>query len=258
MKALSFKSVTLMLMLPLVVCILLSANLYADTFDLGSITVIGSPVRDSVIHDYSVKKTIIDKAEINNIHSYDISDILKQISGVSVVSEGMFGSRRVGDGRIKIRGNSAKLLLDGRPVSMEVFNCIVGNVMTLNNVERIEIIKGGESVLYGTDGIGGVINIVTTTSEKYQSSLTANYGTFNTKYLNFNTQNKIDEFYYAIGYELKKTEGDILNTKLNSNDYFIKTGYKFSKYFIAEISGKYYDGNNDDPYELVNWDIGKA
>ncbi|MBP7652414.1 TonB-dependent receptor [Candidatus Dependentiae bacterium] len=231
------------------------SELYAQQVKLEDVIVKGYPVRDSVIKDFSLNKITIGKKEISKTHYFDVTDVLKQLTGLNIVSEGTFGNRRVGDGRIKIRGNNAKLLIDGRPVSMEVFNCIVGNVMTLNNVEKIEVIKGGESVLYGSDGIGGIINIITEMPEKYKTAVTANFGSFTSKSFYLSTQNKIENFYYSAGYDLKRTDGDIVNTRLKSNDYFLKTGYEFSKHFTAEISGKYYDGDFDDPYELVDWDI---
>ena len=233
----------------------LPIQLKSEIVKMEDVVVFGYPVRDSIIKDFTLNKEILTKTEISKIHSFDLTDVLKQMTGVGVASEGNFGGRRVGDGRIKIRGNNAKLLIDGIPASMEVFNCIVGNVLTLNNVERIELIRGGESVLYGSDGIGGVINVVTSEPDKYKSYLNAGFGSYESGYFYGSTQNRIGDFYYSLGYDLKNTSGDIKNTKLRSNDYFMKTGYVFTKYFSAEISGKYYDGDFEDPYELVDWDI---
>ena len=85
---------------------------------LDEMVVTASPVRDSMAGDISVTKTIIHKAEIDRMHAFDVGDVLKQIPGVFLVNEGIFGNRTVGQGRIKIRGSNAKVLIDGRPVNM--------------------------------------------------------------------------------------------------------------------------------------------
>lgn len=225
---------------------------------LAPVVVSATPVRDNAIGDFSVNKTTYTADEIKQMNVSDVGDVLTRVSSVSLMSEGVFGSRTVGQGRIKIRGHKPKVMIDGRPVSMGVFNCIVNNVLTLNGVEKIEVIRGGESVLFGTDGLGGAINIVTKRPEKYSSEINTKYGADNSDLVNLQTNNRGENYYYTANYERKSTDGHLARTELTSNDYFLKGGYYLTENLRAEFSGKYYDGEYEDPIENGEWDKDRA
>jgi outer membrane receptor for ferrienterochelin and colicin len=163
--------------------------------ELSPIVVTASPVRDSVIGDFSTSKVIYTAEDIEKMKTNDVAGVLNNISSVSLMGEGIFGSRTVGRNRIKIRGHNAKIMIDGRPVSMEVFNCVINNVLTLNGIKRIEITRSGEAVLSGTDGLGGVINIITRTPGKYRSQFSGKFGTDNSGVASLLTENSFDDYY---------------------------------------------------------------
>lgn len=231
---------------------ILSFALFSQTHHLDDILVSSNSVRDNVIGDFSVSKVVYDIDYIKSLNANDVISVLKHISSISLMGESIFGSRTVGQGRIKIRGNNPKVMIDGRPVSMEMFNCIVNNVLTLNGVERIEIIRGGESVLSGTDGLGGVINIITKTPEYYSSHIFTKVGSYNTALINLQTNNRKQKTYYSLNYDYKTTDGHIKHSELESNDFFVKFGYYISENITAEVSGKYYNGKYNDPIIIDN------
>jgi vitamin B12 transporter len=245
------------LLFALVILLGLSFSLFSSSQQLDDIVVVGSPVRDNVIGDFSVNKIVLDIDYIKSLNANDVVSVLNHISSVSLMGEGIFGSRTVGRERIKIRGNNPKIMIDGRPVSMDYFNCVVNNVLTLNGVERIEVIRGGESVLSGTDGLGGVINIITKTPEYYSSNIFTKIGSYNTALINLQTNNRKERSYYSLSYDYKTTDGHIDFTNLKSNDFFVKAGYYIKDNIRTEISGKYYAGKYDDPLKKDNeeeWD----
>ena len=107
--------------------------------------------------------TVITRDEIEKSNHRDIVDILKRVPGVNISKSGPNGLSS-----IYIRGNegfNTKLLIDGAPIE-DTSGTQVGysnyiNSLSLDNVERIEVIRGPQSALYGSDAIGGIVNIIT-------------------------------------------------------------------------------------------------
>ncbi|HVX89078.1 MAG TPA: TonB-dependent receptor, partial [Gemmatimonadales bacterium] len=92
-----------------------------------------------------------------------VADALRQVPGAAVVSSGSFG----GQASLFLRGGESdyvKVLIDGVAVNQPggAFNF---NALTLDGVERIEVVRGPGSVLYGTDAIAGVVQIFTRQGE---------------------------------------------------------------------------------------------
>lgn len=126
---------------------------------------------------------IIDRQEIERSGSRDLSQILNQQSGIRVNDS--YGAPS--NGRILyLQGAAAAntlILLDGLPVSdpSGVGGLFDLRLLPTNNIEQIEVIKGSQSTLYGTDAIAGVVNLITReggTEPSTQSNLS--FGAFNT------------------------------------------------------------------------------
>ena len=121
-----------------------------------------------------------------------ISDLLQQELNISVSQASIFGSS------IDINGVSKeniKILIDGIPVIGRLNGIIDLNQFNINNVERIEIIKGPVSVFYGTDAMGGVVNIITKTnlSKAFEGKVSSYYESINSLNLNANIGFKIKQ-----------------------------------------------------------------
>ena len=115
----------------------------------------------------SQQKTIITKEDIEKKQAKSVEDIIFSETGVSRTVDSM---GRVG---ISIRGAEARhtlILVDGQPVlgDLAKYQGAADEVMRLGteNVERIEIVQGAASSKYGSDAIGGVVNIITKKATK--------------------------------------------------------------------------------------------
>jgi len=104
--------------------------------------------------------TVITEEEIKQMGAKDLSDILIQQAGIYIHDNGPFGAQK----SISIRGSeSAQVLLllngirlnDSRQGGANLAN------IPVHSIEKIEIVRGGTSALYGSDAVGGVINIIT-------------------------------------------------------------------------------------------------
>lgn len=126
--------------------------------------------------------TIITGEEIQKKGKKTVIDVLKDIPGISIVQYGSPG----GSSSIYTRGtNNAHTLIMidgvrvGDPMSTDGKMSIAD--LSTDNIERIEIVRGAQSVLYGSDAIGGVINIITKKGKgKPKFYLSAEGGSFET------------------------------------------------------------------------------
>src|ERR1035437_6265402 len=128
------------------------------TLNLQEVVVIGtrSPQKTA---NLTQEIQVISKETIKKMNVNDITDVLKQTAGVDVVEyPGLLSG-------ISIRGfrpqngslnMKALILIDGRPAASTNLSMI-----DLNNVERIEVLSGPASAIYGPQAMGGVVNIIT-------------------------------------------------------------------------------------------------
>ncbi|MDR2799891.1 MAG: TonB-dependent receptor [Desulfovibrio sp.] len=103
---------------------------------------------------------IVNQKQLQREPYRTIAEQLQDIPGVEVTDGGMGGGAK----RVRIRGESAArvlILIDGMKISEQ--KSMDGSMIMIDplNVERIEVIKGPASVLYGSEAIGGVVNIIT-------------------------------------------------------------------------------------------------
>jgi len=106
--------------------------------------------------------TVITREQLEKSGGRTLSELLNTISGTTIIgANNILGTNQT----VSIRGASAGnvlLLLDGIPVNdpSVISNYFDLNFFTSGQVERIEILKGGQSTLYGSDAVAGVINII--------------------------------------------------------------------------------------------------
>ena len=88
-------------------------------------------------------------------------------------------------------GNSVLFLVDGERLAGETLNNVDYNRLNLDNVERVEIVKGAASTLYGSSAVGGVINIITRDSEDpWNLNVNSRFGEHNDQRRNFQFQSR--------------------------------------------------------------------
>lgn len=106
---------------------------------------------------------VITKATMQAQGAVTLNDALKNQLNTNVGNDNILGSSVQMQG---MTGNKVKILIDGLPVNGRENGNVNLNQINLNNVERIEIVQGPMSVVYGTDALGGVINVITRKTRK--------------------------------------------------------------------------------------------
>lgn len=127
--------------------------------DDDRIVVTGSRV-DTRVDETVVRTEVIDSETIRDRGATTLADVLQQQQGIQVNSSLGTGEQVSMDG---LDGKYVLVLVDGRPVNGRTNDRIdISRLpVTPNNIERVEIVRGPMSALYGSEAIGGVINIVT-------------------------------------------------------------------------------------------------
>ena len=166
----------------LILCIFIPAFAFAQTeektktVNLQEFVVIGtrSPQKTA---NLTQKIQVIDRETINKMGVSDITDVLKQAAGVDVIEyPGLLSGISIRGFRPQTGGLNMKtlILIDGRPAATTNLSMI-----DVNNIERIEVLSGPASAIYGPQAMGGVINIVTMHSKgKLAGNVSVNAGSF--------------------------------------------------------------------------------
>ncbi|MTI26494.1 TonB-dependent receptor plug domain-containing protein [Fulvivirga kasyanovii] len=135
---------------------------------------------------------VITDTEIQQSGSKDVVDVLKKKAGVDVIQyPGLLSGIGIRGYRPQFSGLNQRslLLIDGRPAGATNLATI-----DLDNIESIEVIKGAASSLYGSQAMGGVVNIVTKKSVgEIKKSLYASFGSYNTFELGLNVGGNLSE-----------------------------------------------------------------
>lgn len=129
-----------------------------ETVELDEVKVTAGRVEQELM-DVNMSVSVITQEEIRRSSARNVGELLEDIPGVRINNDGGQGMKR-----IKIRGEDAfrtLVMIDGQKVSEH--KSMSGSPMLIDPsmIERIEVIKGPTSVLYGSDAIGGAINIIT-------------------------------------------------------------------------------------------------
>jgi len=194
--------------------------------------------------------TVIDRAQLRNRATVSLSNILRDVPGFSVSQVGVLGSQT----QIRVRGAEANHLLvtiDGveanDPSQGDEFSW---GTLTASDIERIEIIRGPQSSLRGSDAVAGVVNIITRSAEKSSVGLFLESGSWATHHSGFNIGYKQGDFDIRFGLSHIESEGDNIARRGDENDgyrnttYNIRSGLKLSDQIDISFAARESDGMN--------------
>ncbi len=114
---------------------------------------------------------IIDRTRIEGQATNNLRDLFATQLNIQVSQDNVLGAGMSING---VSGQNVKIMIDGVPVIGRLNGNVDISQINLNNVERVEIIEGPMSTIYGTDALGGVVNIITKTSFNQQPDFRIN------------------------------------------------------------------------------------
>ncbi len=192
--------------------------------------------------------SVVTREDIDATNAKQTTDILGELPGIFIRKTGDFGRADVDIRGIGDSGRQLGVFIDGRPDKMGLFGCSVTHTLPLNNVERIEVIRGPESVLYGSEAFGGVVNIITRhASRPFEGSLLVSYGTDNTQEYRLQNGGKHGKFDYFVAVDKRTSDGNLPNSQYNAMDYSTQFGYVLTPDSEISLSAKYFTGTKHEP-----------
>ena len=191
--------------------------------------------------------------KIEKINGRNAGDILQTVPGIFIKNYGTGASLQT----ISMNGLNAEhtiILLNGSKLNSVQNSQADLSLIPRDNIKSIEVLSNGFSSVYGSDALGGVVNIITDDlliSNKMNLKLNTSYGSYNTRNFGFRINNRIEKFFWDFIISDERSDNDFkyyydngaareLKTRINSkyslNNYVLSGLYNFS----SNLSFKYY------------------
>ena len=226
--------------LQILFCILSPKFIVAQGIDslktLGEVVITGSKI---TIAKKLVPLAItqINSKDITNSGEINILPVLNQFTpSIFVTERGIlgFGVAMGSAGSINIRGiggspnTNVLVLIDGHPQFMGIFGHPLSDAYVASNVEKVEVLRGPASVLYGTNAMGGVINILTRQKreEGFTGNLQASYGSYQTQQYNVSSEFRKGMLTVFGGFNYDRTNGVRENSDFEIKNTYFKFTYQ--------------------------------
>lgn len=167
--------------------------------------------------------------------------LVSKVPGLFVTERGFAGYGVSGGsaGEVNIRGvgqgNKVLFMIDGQPQWAGVFGHSLADTYVANGVERVEVVKGPSSLLYGSNAMGGSVNIVT--HRQNQDGVTgrarAMFGSFNTQKFAMSTGIQKDKFSATLSGQLDRSNGNREGSAFWLANEFMQLKYAASRHWAV-------------------------
>lgn len=216
-----------------------------DAVDLGRIVVTAGLIPQKK-RDVPQSVDVITRADIESSGAESAAQALRSLAGVDVVSLGPPAD----DSDVRIRGSDRDevlVLLDGVPLN----NVTEARALLLDSIpvafiEKIEVVRGAQSVLYGGSAGGGVVNVITRRAgdepERRASFRGGNLATFSENVLSMENFGAHD---YAVSYSRDDAGGRFENDRYGANSIFFNYGFSPSDVFRLRTRAAYLSQNQE-------------
>jgi len=175
-----------------------------------------------------------------------------------------FGVSTGGSGGIKLRGvggaptSQLLMMVDGKPQFAGVFSHPIADNYESEYVDHVEIVRGPASVLYGSNAMGGAINVITRKAQEdgVRTTLQSQYGSYNTSQSAITNMVRAGKFHSLVSLGYDRTDGTQKDFDFWQASGYAKVGYDFNSHWsaYADYSLMKFKGNDPIYARLSNPD----
>ncbi|MFH2070369.1 MAG: TonB-dependent receptor [Elusimicrobiota bacterium] len=188
--------------------------------------------------------SVITSKEIEKSGARNVSEAIENLTSINIAEYGTLGSQT----SVRIRNSTSEqvlVLMNGQPINGVSFGSPNLTFLPADNIERIEVVRGASSVLYGANAVSGVINIITKKPQLLFPSIgvSVNYGTFGTQIYGLQFETKQKGFEVSSSAGKQKTSGFRKNTAFESDNISLSVGYDLGTAGKISMTEQYFKGN---------------
>lgn len=219
---------------------LIAVNVIAHSqetqIDLKEITVVSSPRIELPFSENSKTIQVISKEEIIESPANNVAELLQQVAGIDIRRRGVSGMQA----DLYIRGggfDQTLLLIDGIKVEdAQTGHHTMNMALPIEVIERIEIIKGSASRVYGQNAFSGAINIITSKVAENMTSVSLESGSYKQQNASVTISRKNEDQSVLFHYSNNSSDGHKYNTDYKNENYFLKNRFEIKGLPIDMVS----------------------
>ncbi|MBU4345821.1 MAG: TonB-dependent receptor [Candidatus Omnitrophica bacterium] len=235
--------------------LVLSGKTFAQDIDLERIVVMPSRIEESY-SEVSRNIDVITSKDIEMSGAKDLAGVLTEITSVNISNYGGLGATKT----IRMRGSTASqvlVLVDGRPINNPRDGQAELSNILLENIDRIEVMHGPGSSLYGAGAMGGTVNIITKKppKEKQKTEFTTSFGTSRIYIERLSHGGRISRLGYLINTEYESSQGFRDNSEFSAKNFNAKLEYEFNNDNNLILNSGFYRSKLGTPGKITEFDI---
>lgn len=216
---------------------------------LGEITVTGTRTPRSLLESPFLI-SVITAEQIRESGWATLEEALEELPGVILQTSQSYVVSPTIQG---FRDNKVLILVDGMPINAKVRNRVDLSLIPIQNVEKIEVVKGPQSSIYGSDAIAGVIHIITKMPQKTEWRMSSRVGTTGQQRHNFSTSLVGGKWSGLFSYERRTSDGVDLHPgdpaldypDFRKQNYFGKIRYSFAPGHSITYKGEFFTNRSE-------------
>ena len=264
------KKVLFLIILGLTTVVVQAQVLLMDSLSLGEVVVTGTRNAVDARH-LPMTVTIIDRQTLTEQHQTNVlPTVMQQVPGLFVTSRSMmgYGVSTGAAGGINMRGitggaGQLMVLINGHPQYQGIYGHPISDSYQTMMVERVEVLRGPASVLYGSNAMGGVVNIVTrhpVSRDGITTNVTLGAGSYGTIQAEVSNDVRSGRFSSTVAAQYERTDNHRPRMDFEQYGGYVKLGYDLSEHWNAYVDANIthfnasYPGSVDKPmYEANQW-----